>query len=51
MTTFQKSVIFLISISLFLAFASTLFWSSQDYYTDYGKIELAAPLLTSEEYG
>ena len=51
MPLFRKLVISLIVLALLLAFAATLFWRSPGYYTDYGTIELAAPLLTSEEYG
>ena len=51
MSNFRKVFIIFIVFALLLAFASTLFWRSPDYYTDYGTIELVAPLLTSEEYG
>jgi len=51
MSLFRKLLISLIIIVLLFAFAATLFWRSPDYYTDYETIELAAPLLTSEEYG
>lgn len=50
MSNFRKLLIFFIIIAIILAFASSLFWRSPDYYTDYGSIELAAPLLTGEEY-
>jgi len=33
-----------------LIIASTLFWRSPAYYTDYGPIELTSPILTDEEY-
>jgi len=51
MLKYRKLLIFIFTIAALLAFASTLFWRSPDYYTDYEKIELAAPILTSEEYG
>jgi hypothetical protein len=51
MLKYRKLFIALFAFAAILAFASTLFWRSPDYYTDYGTIELAAPLLTSEEYG
>jgi hypothetical protein len=51
MLKYRKFYIVLLVIAALLAFASTLFWRSPDYYTDYETIELAAPLLTSEEYG
>jgi len=47
----RKILIIFISIALLLALASTQFWRSPDYYTDYETIELAAPILTNEEYG
>ena len=50
MSNFRKILIIFIAIAIILVFASTLFWCSPDYYTDYGRIDLAAPLLTGEEY-
>ena len=50
MSIFRKLSIIFIAIVILLSFASTLFWRSPDYYTDYGTIELAAPILTGEEY-
>ena len=50
MSRFKIAFVIFVAIAILLAFASTLFWRSPDYYTDYGSIELAAPLLTSEEY-
>ena len=50
MSKYRKLILVILAISALLAFASTLFWRSPGYYTDYGSIELAAPLLTSEEY-
>lgn len=47
----RKLFIALLAISALLAFISTLFWRSPDYYTDYGSMELAVPLLTSAENG
>ena len=51
MSTRRKISIIFIAFALLLAFASTLFWRSPDYYTDYETIDLVAPILTSEEYG
>jgi len=51
MSIFRKISLIVIIIAILLAFVSTLFWRSPDYYTNYGKIELAAPLLTTDEYG
>jgi hypothetical protein len=51
MSKYRNLFIAILVIAVLLAFASTLFWRSPDYYTDYGSIELAVPLLTSEEYG
>jgi len=51
MSKYRKLFFVLLAISVLLAFASTLFWRSPDYYSEYGTIELAAPLFTSEEYG
>lgn len=50
MLKYRKLFIAIFAIVALLAFASTLFWRSPDYYTDYGTIELATPLLTSDEY-
>jgi hypothetical protein len=47
----RKILIIFISIAVLLALASTQIWRSPDYYTDYGTIELAVPILTNEEYG
>jgi len=51
MSRHRKLFIVILTIAILLAFASTLFWRSPDYYTNYGSIELVVPLLTSEEYG
>ena len=51
MSKYRNLFIVILAIAVLLVFASTLFWRSPDYYTDYGTIELTAPLLTSEEYG
>ena len=51
MSKYRNFFIVILAIAALLAYASTLFWRSPDYYTGYGTIELAAPLLTSEEYG
>jgi len=51
MPQYRKLLVFIFAIAALLAFASTLFWRSPDYYIDYGKIELTTHILTSEEYG
>ena len=51
MSKYRNLFIVILAIAILLAIASTLFWGSPEYYTDYGTIELAVPLLTSEEYG
>lgn len=50
MSKYRNLFIAILVIAVLLVFAFTLFWRSPDYYTDYDSIELAAPLLTSEEY-
>ena len=51
MSTRRKLFIVFIISGLSLAFVSTLFWRSPDYYTDYDLINLDSPILTDEEYG
>jgi hypothetical protein len=51
MSKYRNLFIGILAITALLAFASSLFWRSPDYYTDYGTIELTTPILTSEEYG
>jgi hypothetical protein len=51
MLKYRNFFIVILAITILLVTVSTLFWRSPDYYTDYGTIELAAPILTSEEYG
>ena len=50
MSKYLNLLIVIFAIAALVAFASTLFWRSPDYYTDYGNIELITPLLTNEEY-
>jgi hypothetical protein len=50
MSKYRNLTIAILVFAVLLVLASTLFWRSPDYYTDYDSIELAAPLLTSEEY-
>ncbi|MGD8402925.1 MAG: hypothetical protein PVJ21_04655 [Anaerolineales bacterium] len=50
MSKYRNLIFVILAISALLAFASTLFWRSPGYYTNYGTIEIAVPLLTSEKY-
>jgi hypothetical protein len=50
MSIYRKTFIIIFAIAILLASASTFFWRSPPYYTDYGTIKLTAPLLTDEEY-